>query len=156
MINSVFTCMITRSFFWGSFVLFMSCVCHAFVSVHCCLVVTCWERTDLLSLFCDVKLCFVTVSCGILGQVWYLIVSISDICHLSYFAIYSKTCVKRPLKMKIKDWFSRLIRINAGQKYCRMLQESILQYFRPSLSYHLSLSPLFCLFLSGRSRQVLL
>ena len=37
-----------------------------------------------------------------------------------------------------------------------MLQESILQYFRPSLSYHLSLRPLFLLFLSGRLRQVLL
>ena len=33
---------------------------------------------------------------------------------------------------------------------------SILQYFRPSLSYHLSLRSLFCLFLSGRLRQVLL
>ena len=33
---------------------------------------------------------------------------------------------------------------------------SILQYFRPSLSYHLSLRPLFCLFLSGRFTQVLL
>ena len=33
---------------------------------------------------------------------------------------------------------------------------SILQYFRPSLSYYLSLSSLFCLFLSGRLRQVLL
>ena len=32
----------------------------------------------------------------------------------------------------------------------------MLQYFRPSLSYHLSLRPLFCLFLSGRLRQVLL
>ena len=38
----------------------------------------------------------------------------------------------------------------------RMLQESILQYFRPSLRYHLSLRPLFCLFLSGQLRQVLL
>ena len=37
-----------------------------------------------------------------------------------------------------------------------MLQESILQYFRPSLSYHLSLRPLFWLFMSGRLRQVLL
>ena len=37
-----------------------------------------------------------------------------------------------------------------------MLQESILQYFRPSISYHLSLRPLFSLFLSGRLRQVLL
>ena len=27
---------------------------------------------------------FVTFSCGILGQVWYLIVSIPDCCHLSY------------------------------------------------------------------------
>ena len=33
---------------------------------------------------------------------------------------------------------------------------SILQYFRPSLSYHLSLTSLFCLFLSGSLRQVLL
>ena len=28
---------------------------------------------------------FVTFPCGILGQVWYLIVSIPDICRLSYF-----------------------------------------------------------------------
>ena len=33
---------------------------------------------------------------------------------------------------------------------------SILQYFRPSLRYHLSLTPLLCLFLSGGLRQVLL
>ena len=33
---------------------------------------------------------------------------------------------------------------------------SILQYLRHSLSYHLSLRPLFCLFLSGRFTQVLL
>ena len=33
---------------------------------------------------------------------------------------------------------------------------SILQYFRASLSYNFPLRPLFCLFLSGRLRQVLL
>ena len=33
---------------------------------------------------------------------------------------------------------------------------SILQYFLPSLSYHLSFRPLFCLFLSGCVRQVFL
>ena len=27
---------------------------------------------------------FVTFPCGILGQVWYLIVSIPDLCHLCY------------------------------------------------------------------------
>ena len=41
-------------FFCGSFVLFMSCVCHVFASVHCCLVVTSWERADPLALICDV------------------------------------------------------------------------------------------------------
>ena len=30
---------------------------------------------------------FVTFSCGILGQMWYLIVSIPDLCHLPYFQI---------------------------------------------------------------------
>ena len=64
--------------------LFMSRVCHAFASVHCCLVVTCWERADLLALVCGV-FNFVTLPCVILGQVWYLIVSIPDLCHLSYF-----------------------------------------------------------------------
>ena len=38
----------------------------------------------------------------------------------------------------------------------RLLQGSILQYFRPLLSYHLSLRSLFCLFLSGLFTQVLL
>ena len=28
---------------------------------------------------------FVTFPCGILGQVWYLIAAIPDLCHLSYF-----------------------------------------------------------------------
>ena len=31
--------------------------------------------------YCD----FVFFPCGILGQVWYLIVMIPDLCHLSYF-----------------------------------------------------------------------
>ena len=33
--------------------LFMSCVFHAFASIHCCLVVTCSELADLLALVCD-------------------------------------------------------------------------------------------------------
>ena len=35
-----------------------------------------------------------------------------------------------------------------------MLQKSILQYFGSAISYHLSLRPLFCIFLSGRFRHV--
>ena len=34
-----------------------------------CLVVTCWERVDLLALVCDVCCTFVTFPYGILGQV---------------------------------------------------------------------------------------
>ena len=37
---------------------FRACVCHAFASDHCCLVITCWERADLLAFVCYVKLCF--------------------------------------------------------------------------------------------------
>ena len=58
---------------------------HVFASVHCCLVVTCWERPDLLAIVGDVYRIFVTFSCGILDQVWYLIVSFPDLCHLSNF-----------------------------------------------------------------------
>ena len=55
------------------------------MSVHCCFAVTCWERPGLLALVCDVYCGFVTFPCGILDQVWYLIVLIPDICCLSYF-----------------------------------------------------------------------
>ena len=50
--------MLSRYFFCGSFVLFMYCVCHAFASAHCCLVVTYWERADFLVLVCDLSLYF--------------------------------------------------------------------------------------------------
>ena len=49
---------------------FLLLVCsHAFASVHYCLVVTCWERADLLALVGDVYFIFVTSPCGFLGQV---------------------------------------------------------------------------------------
>ena len=79
------------------------CVLHAFASLQCCLVVTCWERADLLALVGDVYCISVTFPCDILGQVWYLIVSFPDLCRLSYFVhlsslmlshmIYSFLCV---------------------------------------------------------------
>ena len=78
-----------------SFVFFVSCVSHAFTYVHCCLVVTCWERTDLLALVGDVYCNCVTFPCDILGQVWYLIVSFPDLCHPSYFLTYARIITKR-------------------------------------------------------------
>ena len=35
---------------------------------------------------------------------------------------YSKTCLKRPFKKKAKIGFQDQLSLNAGQKYCRMLQ----------------------------------
>ena len=43
------------------------------------------ERADLLALVCDVYSDFVTFPFGILGQVWYMTVSIPYPCCLSYF-----------------------------------------------------------------------
>ena len=46
--------------FWIICDVCVSCVSHAFASVHCGLVVTCWERADLLALVGDVYCIFVT------------------------------------------------------------------------------------------------
>ena len=42
-------------------------------------------KADLLALVCDVYCDVVTFPFGILGWVWYFIVSITDSCCLSYF-----------------------------------------------------------------------
>ena len=65
--------------------MFLSCVSHAFASVHCWFVVNCWERADLWALDGDVCCIFVTFPCGILDQLWYLIVSFPDLRLISYF-----------------------------------------------------------------------
>ena len=73
---------------------FVACVSHTFMPVHCCLVVTCWEGAVLLALVGDAYCIFDTFPCGILGQVWYLIVSFPDLCRLSYFvAVHGSACL---------------------------------------------------------------
>ena len=56
---------------WIFYVFVLSCVCYVLcASVYMCFVVTCWERADLLALFCGVFCEFVTfplvswVRCG--------------------------------------------------------------------------------------------
>ena len=66
--------------------IFMSCVCH----VHSRLFIAAlWspaaEGLASWLLFVMFNCVFVTFPCGILGQVWYLIVLIPHLCHLSYF-----------------------------------------------------------------------
>ena len=38
------------------------------------------------------------------------------------FSTYSKTCLKQPLTKRSKIGFQDQLSLNAGQKYCRMLQ----------------------------------
>ena len=48
--------------FRGSFLLCVFHVCRIFLSVHCSLVVTCWERADLLDLLCVMFYCVLSLS----------------------------------------------------------------------------------------------
>ena len=73
-----------RYFLCGLFVLFLYCVCHAVVSAHCCFVVTCWERSDLLSPVCALKLCLCYFPMWYPGSGEVLDLSIPDRCPLSY------------------------------------------------------------------------
>ena len=57
--------------------------------------------------------------------------------HLCNFRYTVKPVLSGHSKRPKIDFQDQLL-LNVGQKYFRMLQESILQYFRPSLSYHLS------------------
>ena len=61
--------------------LFLVCIMLSRASIHCCHVVTCWERADFLALVGDVHCIFAIFPCEILGQVWYLIVSFPDLCR---------------------------------------------------------------------------
>ena len=77
-------------------ILFVICVsCLSLSYCHVCflrLLVTCWERSDLLALLCVMFPCvFVILLYGVLGQVWYLIVSISDLCLLPNFKLLRKS-----------------------------------------------------------------
>ena len=50
--SKIFLLTVPRQYFFcGSFVFLLSCVSHAFVSVNCCLLVTCWEGLTSWLLF---------------------------------------------------------------------------------------------------------
>ena len=73
---------------WIFYGVFLSCVCYAFL--HVCLYVPCGHLLGKgwsLALVCGFLLSVCYFPIGILGQVWYLIVSIPDLCTLTYFVI---------------------------------------------------------------------
>ena len=69
---------------------------------------------------------------------------------------YSKTCLKWPLSKKPKMVFNANYRLMKVKSIAECSPWSILHYLRPSLSHHLSLRSLFCIFLIVCLRQVLL
>ena len=85
-----------KIFYWPfqgvtSFVDLLCCFSYVF-AMHLyarlfilCLVVTCWERADLLALVPGILLWICYFPIDILGQVWYLILWIPDLCTLTYF-----------------------------------------------------------------------
>ena len=56
-------------------------LCHIVLFVSCCLLSPAWKG---LTSWVSCYLVFVSYPCGGLGQVWYLIVSIPDICLRPY------------------------------------------------------------------------
>ena len=66
-------------------------VYDAVMSVQYSLVVACWERANLLALLYVMFSCvFVNFRCGVMGQVWYLIVYISDLCLYLIYHLFIK------------------------------------------------------------------
>ena len=64
------------------------CLCHSVMYVSCSFVITCRERAALLALlYVLFSSVFVIFPYGVLGQLWYLIVSIPDLCLLAYFVV---------------------------------------------------------------------
>ena len=65
---------------------------------------------------------FVTFQCGILGQVWYLVVLIPDLCCLSYFRAYTLLynseayCYKQGVCSKLTEEGLALMAISAAEK----------------------------------------
>ena len=80
--------------FWCSKVVnyVLTYLCLVFVMLSRLLFAALWSPAGkgLTSwlLFVMFNCVFVTFPCGILGQVWYLILSIPDLCRLSYFYIH--------------------------------------------------------------------
>ena len=82
--------------------------CFVRVMLSCLFIAALWSPAGKgltsCSLVCDVLCVFVTFPCGILGQVWYLIVSIPDLCLLVL-------------------WF--WARFGATQKKCRISENDV-------------------------------
>ena len=94
------------------------------ICVFCVLCFSCFR--DFLALV-GVYCIFATLPCGVLGQVWYLIVSFPDLCRLSYLDIKDNKR-KRALLLhfsgeQAKDIFDTLPNTGTGNDYAEALDK---------------------------------
>ena len=111
---------------WIFYVFVLSCVCYVFVRV--CLYLLCghllgkgWPLGSRL--WCLLWVCDFPI--GILGQVWYLIVSIPDLCTLTYFVLWHfystlafmetiNNLFRNVLHLKDLIWYTYMLLVNIG------------------------------------------
>ena len=95
------------------------------------LIVGDWTCSILFVWLCDIlcdKLSYWCIN-HLLYYFRWLLTGILDVFGIVYMYwleiryLYSKTCVKRTLQKRQKNGFQDQSSLNAGQKYCRMLQE---------------------------------
>ena len=99
-----------KYFYWPfqggtAFVVFMSCVCHDFASVRCCLVVTWRERADLLALVCE----FVTFPFGVVLD------------RINSWSLPSFLPCLKPLGLESWYLVSSMINLRASTKFAQII-----------------------------------
>ena len=97
-----------------------------------------------MALVCDVNCVFVTFPCGILGQVWYLIVSFPDLCRHSQLDIFYwpisalvGAVVKTQRVFSSHDGFLAFVKLESP---FNKSAEKMLIYKKDSLIYYTQLS----------------
>ena len=84
---------------------FRVCLCNTVLYVPGSLVVACWKGAGLLVLLCVmVSRVFASFPYGVLGQAWYLIVWVTDLCLLSFSRKYIRIKQDKGLKPVIFSW----------------------------------------------------
>ena len=79
---------------------------------HCALPKVTWDNLYIVDTNCN---CFWEIQ--LMQCLWWF-----SLLFAIYEWQYSKTCVKQPLSKRPKIGFQDQLSLNAGQKYCRMLQ----------------------------------
>ena len=110
---------------WYFFVDHLCYFCNVFVMLSRLFIAALWSPAEngLTSWLSFVVLngVFVTFPCGILGQVWYLIVSIPDLWPLSYFSyVSSSNCYSKPFSSSANLVTANVYPINALKMLTRM------------------------------------